>query len=72
MGGKVAILTYGNVTSDYFVSESRKWSVPEDWTQDQVDEFVEARREEIRMRIDALATSEFEERFDQSYLSGDK
>lgn len=67
-GGKVQIIKY-DLSSDYFVSESRKWSVPEDWTEEDVQEFTEARRDELRERIEKQAQIEFDERFEQSYLN---
>lgn len=68
-GGKVAITKYGNITSDYFVSASRTYSIPEDWTNDQVDEFQLAESITLREVVDEQAQIEFEERWSQSTLN---
>lgn len=67
-GGKVQIIKY-DLDSSYFVSESRKYSIPEDWTEEQALEFQEKKREEIRARVEAQAQVEFDERWEQSYLN---
>jgi hypothetical protein len=68
MGGKVTIIKY-DLDSSYFVSESRTYSCPEDWTEDQFEVFLEEKRQELRARVDEKAQLEFDERWDQSYLS---
>lgn len=70
-GGKVAIQSYGNVTSDYHASISRDYAIPEDWTEDQVMEFELAKVAQIRGLIDPILQAEFDERYEQSYLSVD-
>lgn len=68
-GGNVDIRDYGKEKSNYSYFESHKWAFPEDWSEDQVAEFVEEKRQELRARVDQIATDEHEERFEQSYLS---
>lgn len=63
--GKVAIMEYGKITSGYSGSMSRTYEVPEDWTEDQIAEFQEAKRAELREHLDEIDNKEFEERFEQ-------
>lgn len=67
-GGKVQIIKYDE-SSDYFVSLSQKYTIPDDWTAEEATEFQIAVQEELREHVDALAQIERDERFDQSYLS---
>lgn len=71
MGGKVAIRSYGNVTSEYFVSHTKSWSVPAGMTESEVDKFRAERDAELREEVDVLAQREHDERFEQSYLNED-
>jgi hypothetical protein len=64
-GGKIQIIKFDEA-SDYHVSETRKFSIPEDWTDDQVDEFLIVQREELRTHVDTLAQRERDERAEQS------
>lgn len=68
-GGAVSIRSYGNEKSDYSIFQSRKWVFPEDWTEEQIEKFVEEKRKPLRDLVDALADAEHKERFAQSYLS---
>lgn len=67
-GGNVDIRDYGKEKSNYSYFESSKWAF-EGWTEDKIAEFIEEKRQELRERVDAIATVEHEERFEQSYLS---
>jgi hypothetical protein len=64
-GGKVAIIDFGKVSSDYSMHISRKYAVPEDWTEEQVAEFELAKLAELRATLDPLLDHEFNVRFDQ-------
>lgn len=68
MGGKISIIKYDQ-SSDWFISMSRTYRIPEDWTNEESEEFQAAELERMREEIDALDTKEFEERFEQSFLS---
>lgn len=68
-GGRVDILDYGKVKSDYNVSFSRRWIVPPDWSEEQAKEFHHEKFTELRTEVEPLAQREFDERWDQSYLS---
>jgi hypothetical protein len=69
VGGKVQIIKY-DVSSDYFVSQSRTYEIPPDWSEQDAIEFQQRKYAEIRDLVDALGQAEFDERWDQSYLSG--
>ena len=64
-GGKVAIIDFGKVSSDYFVSIGRTYDVPSDWTEDQVTAFEDTKLAELRERLEPLLDHEFNVRFDQ-------
>lgn len=70
-GGNVDIRDYGKEKSNYSYFESHKWQFPESWDEDDVAAYVEEKRQELRHRVDTIATAEHEERFAQSYLAGD-
>jgi hypothetical protein len=46
-GGKVQIVKF-EYSEDYHFSQSEKWSIPEDWTTDQIEEF----RGSVQDRLD--------------------
>lgn len=53
-GGKVAIEDYGGESYSYGASASRKYTVPIDWTEDQVADFELQKVLEIRDNLDPL------------------
>lgn len=68
-GGRVDILDFGKVRSDYNVSFSRRWVIPPDWSDEQAKEFHHEQFAKLRGEVEPLAQKEFDERWDQSYLS---
>jgi len=68
-GGGVDIRDYGKEKSNYSYFESHKYAFGEDWSEEEIAEFVEERRADLRERVDGIATDEHEERFQQSYLA---
>jgi hypothetical protein len=48
VGGKVQIIKF-EYSEDYHFSQTEKWSVPEDWTEEQVGEF----RKTLQTKLDA-------------------
>ena len=64
-GGKVAIIDFGKVSSDYSMHISRKYAVPEHWTEEQVGTFELTKLAELREMLDPLLDHEFNVRFDQ-------
>jgi hypothetical protein len=64
-GGKVAIKEYGKIASNWGVSMTRRFEVPEDWDQDQIDEFQIDQRQHLRELIEVIDQAEFDERYEQ-------
>lgn len=64
-GGKVAIKEYGKISSEYGASLSRRYSVPEDWTEEQIAEFELLKVLELREQLEPVLQAEFDERYDQ-------
>jgi hypothetical protein len=48
VGGKVQIIKF-EYSEDYHFSQTEKWSIPEDWTEEQVAEF----RKTLQTKLDA-------------------
>jgi hypothetical protein len=68
-GGGVHIRSHAAEKSDYSYFESRKYVFPEDWSPEDIEAYVEERRQEVRERVDVIASAEHAERFDASYMS---
>jgi hypothetical protein len=68
-GGGVNIRGYGDEKSSYSYFESHKYSF-DGWSEDEIAAFVEEKRQELRERVDIIATAEHAERFDQSFMAG--
>jgi hypothetical protein len=64
-GGKVALAPYSAITSDYHVSISRDYVIPEVWTDEEVAAFELEKIAEIRAQVDPILDREFEERWNQ-------
>lgn len=71
-GGKVAIIDYGRVSSDYSVSISRAYAIPEGWTDEQVTDFEDRVLAEFKDRIDPILDAEFQERWNQKMWEGEE
>lgn len=69
-GGGVHIRSHAAEKSDYSYFEARKFAFGEDWTDGDIEVYVEERRQELRERVDIIASAEHEERFNQSYMAG--
>lgn len=65
IGGKVAIKEYGKITSNYGASMSRVFEIPEDWTQEQIDEFQVNQRQQLEDLLDPVDQAHFDLRYDQ-------
>lgn len=65
-GGKVALQDYGNHNSDWFISMGRRFEIPQDWDQDQIDAFQLEKHDELLALVDPLDEAAFEERASQS------
>lgn len=64
-GGKVAIMEYGKISSEYGASLSRKYAIPEDWTEEQVAEFELLKAIELHDQLEPFLQQEFDERYKQ-------
>lgn len=64
-GGTVAIMDYGKIKSNWGLSMSRRFEIPEDWTQNQIDEFQLAQNEHLHQLIEPIDEAEFNERYEQ-------
>ena len=68
-GGGVKIRKYGDESSTYSYFESRKLVFEKDWSEDDIAAYVEEKRQELRERVDIIASAEHEERFNQSFMA---
>ena len=64
-GGKVAIQSYGNVTSNYGASLSRRYALPDGMTDKEIDSFQVAKRQELQDLLEPVDQAAFDERFAQ-------
>ena len=60
VGGKVQIIKF-EYSEDYHFSQSEKWSIPEDWTSDQVAEY----RAQVQAKLDADLQKQAQVRVDE-------
>jgi hypothetical protein len=60
VGGKVQIIKF-EYSEDYHFSQSEKWSIPEDWTAEQVAEY----RTKVQEKLDADLQKQAQIRVDQ-------
>lgn len=67
-GGKVQIIKF-DVSSDYHISASERYEIPEEMSNEDARAFRDAKYTEIRALVDAQAQAEFDDRWEQSYLS---
>lgn len=63
-GGKIAIVDFGKVTSNWGLSMSRTFSIPEDWTQAQIDEFQVMQYENLAALIEPIDQTEYDLRYE--------
>jgi hypothetical protein len=69
--GKVAIRSYGNITSDYFISIGRTFDIPESWTNEQAEEFQLEEERRMSEIVDERDQEEYDGRYQQSYLKAE-
>lgn len=60
VGGKVQIVKF-EYTADFHYSMSRKYDVPEDWTEQDVHDFQVDKEIEIRSVLEGIADAEMKE-----------
>lgn len=66
IGGKVAMVGFGNMNESYNYAENRVYDVPENWTEEQVDDFWADRYVEMREKIQVLVDERGETLMEQS------
>jgi hypothetical protein len=68
-GGKITIVKFDH-SSDWFNSLSRKYEIPEDWTEDQAAAFQIEKHAELEAIVDALDQADYDVRAEQSEVIG--
>lgn len=66
-GGKVTIVKF-DLSSDYHFSQTARYSIPEDWSQEQVDKFVAEESLRLYEQVDGVAQPVLEDLMDQSMV----
>jgi hypothetical protein len=66
VGGKVQIIKF-EYSEDYHFSQSEKWSIPEDWSDEQVAEFRSGKQEALDADLQKIAQARVDERIEQKY-----
>lgn len=64
VGGKVQIVKF-EYTADFHYSMSRKYSVPEGWTEQDVRDFQQDKTIELRENLEGIAQAEMDELIQQ-------
>lgn len=64
VGGKVQIVKY-EYTADFHYSQSRKYDIPEGWTDQDVDDFQKDKTIQLRSELEPLAQAEMDELLEQ-------
>lgn len=66
-GGKVTIIKF-DLSADYHYSETRKYTIPADWDEKQINAFVDGVQEELDARADKRAQAESDDLIQQSQV----
>jgi hypothetical protein len=66
VGGKVQIIKF-EYSEDYHFSQSEKWSIPEDWSAEQVAEFRKEKQSVLDADLQAQAQVRVDELIEQKY-----
>jgi hypothetical protein len=64
-GGRVTIVDFGKVQSNWGVSMSRRFEIPADWSQKQIDDFQLAENNHLHELIEPIDQDEYEVRYEQ-------
>jgi hypothetical protein len=64
-GGKVTIVDFGKVQSNWGVSMSRRFEIPADWSDKRIDEFQLAENDRLHKLIEPIDQEEYETRYEQ-------
>lgn len=71
VSGKIQVMKY-DVASSYFWSVGGTWSIPEDWTEEQAEEFRQEKLTSLRAEIEPLAQAEADELIAARTKNGDR
>ena len=71
VGGKVQIIKF-EYSEDYHFSQSEKWSIPEDWSAEQVAEFRKEKQSVLDADLQAQAQIRVDELIEQKYGSNNE
>jgi len=71
VGGKVQIIKF-EYSEDYHFSQSEKWSIPEDWSDEQVAEFRSGKQKALDADLQKLAQARVDELIEQKYGANDE
>ena len=63
-GGKIQIVKF-EYSEDYHFSQSEKWSIPEDWTAEQVAAFRKERQDTLDDNLQSIAQVKVDELIEQ-------
>lgn len=66
IGGKVAMVGFGNMNESFNYAENRVYDVPDGYTDEQVDDFWAAKYVELREKIQELCDEREEALMEQS------
>ena len=66
-GGKVGLVKY-DLSADYHLSQTRRYSIPEDYTNEMAEAFQEEAQGEIQKAVDARAQVELDKLLEQSTI----
>lgn len=64
--GKVAIIDYGKHSSGYSGSLSRRYLIPADWTEEQIDAFQLEKRQHLEDLLEPVDQHHYDERMGQA------
>lgn len=64
IGGKVQIVKF-EYSEDYHFSQSEKWSIPEGWTEDQIEEFKSVVQSRLDNNLSEIAQAKVNDLIEQ-------
>jgi hypothetical protein len=71
-GGKVAIVDYGKLSSEYGGSITRTYSIPEGMTEEDVAIFEVEKVLELKEQLEPVLQAEFDERYERREWEGER
>jgi hypothetical protein len=71
VGGKVQIIKF-EYSEDYHFSQSEKWSIPEDWSAEQVAEYRAQVQDKLDADLQKQAQAKVDELIEQKYGSSNE